>query len=77
MTVVSVGIHPGVHGLRLLLPTHPNVQRLLVAGVSVVGGRVIEGNLIALAGPPRIIGHLFLTVLVRPVETWEVSSMIH
>jgi len=76
MTCVSVAIYPEVHSLRKPLSARPDVQRL-VARVSVVGGRVVEGHLVTLAGPASIIISLFLPVLVRPMETWEISSMIH
>lgn len=77
MTVVPVAIHPKMRILRKApLPTCPDIQRL-VARVSIVRGGVIEGHLIALAGPARIISHLFLPVLLRSVEAWEVPCMIH
>ncbi len=58
------------------MPAHSDLRRL-VARVSVVGGGVIEGHLVTLAGAPSIIGRLFLPVLVRRMEPWEVPSMIH
>ena len=76
MTCVSIAISPEVHGLRKSLPARPDVQSL-VPRVSVVGGGVIERQLVTLAGPASIIISLFLPVLVRPMETWEISSMIH
>jgi hypothetical protein len=76
MTTVSVAIHPEMHSLRKALPTCPDVQRL-VTWVSVVGGGVIEGHLIALTGRACIISCLFLPVLMRPMKTWEVPCMVH